>query len=378
MATIGVGVLYGYANGNTSYGCYDLYMDYDYASRSGTNIYFHAVRVRGVQRGSGYTTNTVYLDQVAINGVNIGLSWSGKGSSYSSWATGYVYPTIGGIGGGTGSLWVQLWCHRTGQDWGVQTPGGTVYIPTAYPPSLSGLTVTSVGDTSARLYFSVTNDNGQGVTDSYIDLSLSNFGTVVKSAGNRDNTFTGLEPNTTYYGRGNAANAMGRSYTGVASFKTSFINPGGPSGVTNSFDKPEPIPLSKITGTWKAGSAGSKPVAGYRVRLFKGTTELAMVDTESTALSYQFPNTLESYGVNVGDIVRIGVYAYSKDAYGNKFFNGGGSGEAQVFSSYVTIVSDKYIYASLNGAAFNKYKMYCSNNGGAFVEVKKEKFKVIK
>ena len=74
----------------------------------------------------------------------------------------------------------------------------------------------------------------------------------------------------------------------------------------------------------------------------------------------------------------FGLYSYSKDWDGNKHFNGGGVDSAQVVSGTITIVSDKYIYVSVNGGTFDKKKMYISVNGGAFVEVKKEKFKTIK
>ena len=52
------------------------------------------------------------------------------------------------------------------------------------------------------------------------------------------------------------------------------------------------------------------------------------------------------------------------------------------YSSYatsgeITIVSDKYIFVSFEGGAFDKRKMYISINGASFKEVKKDKFNVI-
>ena len=79
----------------------------------------------------------------------------------------------------------------------------------------------------------------------------------------------------------------------------------------------------------------------------------------------------------VGDEFKFGLYSYSKDWNNGKHFNGGGAPTSQVLSGKIIIVSDKYIYVSLNGDAFDKRKMYISINGDSFKEVKKEKFKII-
>lgn len=253
----------------------------------------------------------------------------------------------------------------------------TVYdLPTCSKPSLSALSISNVSDTSAYISFNINNTNNGSVSDSYIDLSLSNFGSVVKSIDSRDGTFTGLDPNRTYYARGNAANAAGRSYTDVSSFTTGFTDPGAPSNLKIAYNKNEPIPTAAYTFSWDAGSPGSKPIAGYRFILYKNNTEILMEDTESTATSKTINGA--DYNFAVGDIIKFGLYSYSKDWDGNKHFNGGGVDSAQVVSGTITIVSDKYIYVSVNGGTFDKKKMYISINGGSFIEVKKEKFKTIK
>ena len=245
-----------------------------------------------------------------------------------------------------------------------------------YKPSLDDISISSVSDTSAYVSFSVANNNGQAPYSPHIDLSLTNFGSVVKSSASRGATFTGLDANRTYYARGNDANDAGRSYTNVASFTTSYTNPGAPGKPILSYDQTEPIPKAKLTASWLAASAGSTAIAGYRIRLFKNGTEVMEIDTENTGISYTF-DSFESYGFEPGDVAQVGIYSYSKDWAGNKHFNGGGSSNAQVKSNTLTIISDKFIYASVNGGTFDKYKMYVSQNGGSFVEVKKEKFKVI-
>lgn len=261
-------------------------------------------------------------------------------------------------------------------DRSTQNGGNVGMSATISKPSLSGLSISSVSDTSAYISFNINSANNGNVSDSYIDLSLSNFGSVVKSIGSRAGTFTGLEPNRTYYARGNAANEAGRSYTGVSSFTTGFTNPGAPSNLKIAYNKNEPIPTAAYTFSWDAGSAGSKPIAGYRFRLYKNNTEILMEDTESTTTSKTINGA--DYNFAVGDVIKFGLYSYSKDWAGNKHFNGGGADSAQVVSGTITIVSDKYIYVSVNGGTFDKKKMYVSVNGGSFIEVKKEKFKTIK
>lgn len=320
---------------------------------------------------------TIYNLSISIAGQNVyspgTVGWSSK-----------VFPAAKGSTGG--SVWVghsasyrefyvsfigAVYYNRSTQNGGNVGMGATISTP-----SLSGLSISSVSDTSAYISFNINSANNGNVSDSYIDLSLSNFGSVVKSIGSRAGTFTGLEPNRTYYARGNAANEAGRSYTGVSSFTTGFTNPGAPSNLKIAYNKNEPIPTAAYTFSWDAGSAGSKPIAGYRFRLYKNNTEILMEDTESTATSKTINGA--DYNFAVGDVIKFGLYSYSKDWAGNKHFNGGGSGSGQVVSGTITIVSDKYIYVSVNGGTFDKKKMYVSVNGGAFVEVKKEKFKTIK
>ncbi len=306
-----------------------------------------------------YNPGTVRWDEKvfpAAKGSKSGSVWIGNGANAKT-----IYISFVGA----------VFYDRDTQNGGNFTMGQYIY-----KPSLSNISISSVDDTSAYVSFSVTNNNGQAPYSPYIDLSLTNFGSVVKSSASRGATFTGLDANRTYYARGNDANDAGRSYTNVASFTTSYTNPGAPGKPILSYDQTEPIPKAKLTASWLAASAGSTAIAGYRIRLFKNGTEVTMIDTENTGISYTF-DSFESYGFEPGDVAQVGIYSYSKDWAGNKHFNGGGSTSSQIYSNTLTIISDKFIYASVNGGAFDKYKMYISQDGGSFVEVKKEKFKVI-
>lgn len=306
-----------------------------------------------------YNPGTVRWDEKvfpAAKGSKSGSVWIGNGANAKT-----IYISFVGA----------VFYDRDTQNGGNFTMGQYIY-----KPSLSNISISSVGDTSAYVSFSVTNNNGQAPYSPYIDLGLTNFGSVVKSSASRGATFTGLDANRTYYARGNDANDAGRSYTNVASFTTSYTNPGAPGKPILSYDQTEPIPKAKLTASWLAASAGSTAIAGYRIRLFKNGTEVMKIDTENTGISYTF-DSFESYGFEPGDVAQVGIYSYSKDWEGNKHFNGGGSTSSQIYSNTLTIISDKFIYASVNGGAFDKYKMYISQDGGSFAEVKKEKFKVI-
>ena len=297
---------------------------------------------KGVKYYGGWVGKSVDLDPGASK---CNISVGTQGNNYDPWDPGYV--TL------------------------------TVYdLPTCSKPSLSALSISNVSDTSAYISFNINNTNNGSVTDSYIDIfrdsALTDKAATINSA---SGTFTGLEPNRTYYARGSAANAAGRSYTEVSSFATGFTDPGAPSNLKIAYNKNEPIPTATYTFSWDAGSPGSKPIAGYRFRLYKNNTEILTEDTESTATSKTINGA--DYNFAVGDVIKFGLYSYSKDWAGNKHFNGGGSGSAQVMSSAVTMVSDKFIYLSKNGGTFTKYKVYISVNGGSFTEIKKEKLKII-
>lgn len=342
-------------------------------SRNGRSVYFE-YRAYLYQSTNTYSTNVWAVWTEGNRYVVKNRSQSSKNVKYYG---GWVGKSVD-LDPGASSCNISV--GTQGNNWDPWDPGYvtlTVYdLPTCSKPSLSGLSISSVSDTSAYISFNINSANNGSVSDSYIELSLSNFGSVVKSISSRAGTFTGLDPNRTYYARGNAANAAGRSYTDVSSFTTGFTDPGAPSNLKIAYNKNEPIPTAAYTFSWDAGSAGSKPIAGYRFRLYKNNAEILMEDTESTATSKTINGA--DYNFAVGDVIKFGLYSYSKDWAGNKVFNGGGSSSAQVVSGTITIVSDKYIYVSVNGGTFDKKKMYISVNGGSFIEVKKEKFKTIK
>lgn len=326
--------------------------------------------------GSSGTYYTIYNLSIKINGTNC----------YSPGTVGWNTAKFPAATGSTsGSVWIgngasaktiyvdfvgAVFYNQTTQRGGNFTMSAYIFKPT-----LSAISYSSVKDTSVYASFSVSNNNGEAPSDSYIDASLTNFGTVAASISSKSGTLTGLTPNRTYYLRGNAANSAGRAYTTVTSFTTAFYAPGNPGAPVLTYDQTEPIPKANLKATWTAASAGSTAIGGYRIRLYKNGTEVLMKDTDSTAVTYTF-GTFEALGFVPGDVASVSIFAYCYDWAGNKHWSGGGN-NAVSGSNTITVVSDKYIYVSQNGGGFTRYKMYTSQNGGSFVEVKKEKFKVI-
>lgn len=362
-----------------NYGCY-IRVEYNFGV-SGRTWWLDA---RLVFNTGSYTMGpwgaygSTYLHTTTGSG---GLPSTGAGSDYQ--IIGWTRITSGTYNNNGDAPSVSFgWSWGVNSSWGGMVyPSGTVTVtgpsaPRITPPSISAVAVSELSDTSAKLSFSVTNANNGSVSGHKIVISETNFGSAFREISGTSGTITGLEPNKTYYARAQAGNQAGTGYSAVKAFTTGFTDPGAPSNLRITYNKNEPIPTAAYTFSWDAGTAGSKPIAGYRFRLNKNNTEILMQDTESTATSKTINGA--DYNFAVGDVIKFGLYSYSKDYAGNQHFNGGGIAAAQVVSGTITIVSDKYIYVSVNGGTFDKKKMYISVNGGTFIEVKKEKFKTIK
>lgn len=244
-------------------------------------------------------------------------------------------------------------------------------------PTLSSLTTSSLTDTSVKASFSITN-TGNGSCDKYIDIFTdSGLSKKIGTINNTSGTFSDLDPNRSYWIRGNSGNSAGRTYTNTVKITTTYTNPGAPKSLVISHTETSPIPKSQLKANWVAASAGSTPVEGYILALYKNNEIISAKETSGTGTSYNF-GTFESLGFEPGDIAKVSIYAYAFDWEGNKHINGNGEASAQVFSSNtITVVSDKYIYVSEDGGAFEKRKIYVSVDGASFIEIKKEQFNVI-
>lgn len=181
----------------------------DYNSSNSGDVY--------IEVKSGYTVWVRLTGK--LDGTSLGsLSYSSSATSTHLIATIY-------LGSTSSSHTVSLEC--TGGTWG-QDGTSTATVPAQVvitTPTLSNVSISSVGRTSANASFSVTNTGGASIVDNYIDCGTYNFGNVVSTISSTSGTFTGLTPNTTYYARANASNGTYRGYSSVASFTTTHNNP---------------------------------------------------------------------------------------------------------------------------------------------------------
>lgn len=115
---------FGYANGNYSYGYYNVTFNYSGISHDGGTLNISGANVNLKNPNSGYTTNTVYINSVTVNGTNVGLSASEKGNkSYHSFSTPSKNVSVD-CGASATSCTVAVNCSRTGG--GSQTLYGTL------------------------------------------------------------------------------------------------------------------------------------------------------------------------------------------------------------------------------------------------------------
>lgn len=115
---------FGYANGNYTYGYYNVTFNYSGISHDGGTLNINGAYVNLKNPNSGYTTNTVYINSVIVNGTNVGLSASEKGNkSYHSFSTPSKNVSVS-CGASATSCTVAVNCSRTGG--GSQTLYGTL------------------------------------------------------------------------------------------------------------------------------------------------------------------------------------------------------------------------------------------------------------
>lgn len=155
----------------------------------------------------------------------------------------------------------------------------------------------------------------------------------------------------------------GWTYSGTT--VTKFIAPSAPKNLSLVFNTEEPIPTATYTGRWSApDSGGTNGVSGYTFSWLKNgsvyTTDANIGNILSKAITLT-----ENY--EVGSKISFRVRAYTI-GQGTKYYSGFST------SGQITIVSDKYIFVSFEGGAFDKRKMYISIDGASFKEVKKDKF----
>jgi hypothetical protein len=162
-----------------------------------------------------------------------------------------------------------------------------------------------------------------------------------------------------------------------------YVAPSAPGKPTIS-----PYSKSKLTVKehwlvdWREATAtnNSSPVKGYRIRIYKkaeGETSFSTIpfysktsgqllssDSGSGVNRYYYDRTVydgsgnkrdkpmplypDIQDIEPGDTIKIGIYSYSVDAQGNKYFNGGG-GDAQVFSAEYVVQNNGILRVKVGG-----------------------------
>lgn len=275
MESISLGVLYGYANGNTRYGCYDLTFYYDSVTRSGTSVTITNCYVGGKQRGTGYTTNIVYLNNVKANGTNLGISWSGKGQSYSSWSSNKVTKTIT-VAAETGSISITWNGGRTGAT-ASQNGSGTLTIPTAGSPSVSMTTSSTRTSVSASILASAGTNGGSVSVSTTLNGGSAKNGTSP--------SWTGLTPNTSYTLKATATNSAGLTASTSKSVTTTGNNPTATSLVASNVTRTSA--LLTINGTYDTNASWG----GWEWKYGLSTSSYGSVNTGTGSLTGLTPNT---------------------------------------------------------------------------------------
>lgn len=137
MAEIKCGNIYGYSDTNTTHGYYDVYFGYDSIKRNSSNdIEIVNAYIKCVNDRNGYTTNTITISSVKINGVDSGITGSFKGSNYwnnssaisTTWKSNIKSSLkLTGIARNVNSTKIVITYTRTGS--GNKTTSGTITVP---------------------------------------------------------------------------------------------------------------------------------------------------------------------------------------------------------------------------------------------------------
>ena len=195
MAEIGsLGIFRGYADsgGDAEYGAFYVYFGY---TVSGTTISNMKVYLRKTVQYK-YTTNSAYIDSVAVNGQIFSVSpTSAALGSYNTANAGPTFTVSGSYYASSSSATVTIRMHRNAQSANAQTFTGTIYgLATA--PTGVWCSLNSIGATEASLSGGYSSNGGASVTSTGYQYSTNN-----SSWSNCSSSPSGLSTGQKYYFR---------------------------------------------------------------------------------------------------------------------------------------------------------------------------------
>lgn len=242
-----------------------------------------------------------------------------------------------------------------------------IYIPSSAAPD-DTVTIswsTASGGTNGVTGYYLAYSNTGGSSWSYVYVSETSYALNLDDAGFKQGSR--LKCAILAYSTVNGT-MYTSSWTYSSTITTSFVAPSVPRSLVLTCLSDEPIPTAQFRGSWTApSSGGSNGVSGYQIQWLKnGVNYGSAITTDSTNRTI----TLNGTDYTPNDRISFKVRAYTIGQETNYY-------SSYATSQYIIIVSDKFIYVSIDGGSFEKYKMYYSSNGGNFIEIKKEKFKTI-
>lgn len=304
---------YGYATGNTTYGYYNVTLEYSSVTRSGNTVTVNSAQIKMANPNYGYTTNIVYVDSVTIHGTDVGISGNAKGgTSYHTWSTTAKNVSFT-VSDSTTSVSVTMYGHRQGQSASVQVLSGTLTVPTR----TYSITYSANGGSGGT---TKTLTRGSGILANAPAVSMTNYSLsgwyTAASGGSIVTSSTTATADTTYY----------------AHWSANITACGTPSSISISRVAPNEICFSCITGN--SGVSNTALGVEYFVT-FDGTTPtttnyhclVSATGSSGGSADYTFFMTQysqatwsEYFGVDCSGTVKIAARTYG--SAGSGYYSG--------------------------------------------------------
>lgn len=242
-------------------------------------------------------------------------------------------------------------------------------------PGNPAISITDNGNNTFTLNISKGSDGAGNPATGYVAQYNTGPGWANCSNGHNQSVSSDTNVQLKAYTTGTYSNS-----SEVSTSKTVYYygNPSAPGKPTLSCKRPgRPTLKETLTFNWSAATAATHTsIQGYRIRFVKNGSFITgtdpndsskeAYDRETTSTSYTIPQAIMNQ-LAVKDTFKLGIYAYAKDAAGNKLFNGRGSGESQVFSDEYTVCNNSVVRININGE-YKEGTVYVKSNDGSWSE----------